>query len=176
MPTASRTFDKKHLTFDKIKSIVKCQVSSVRKLSGFTLIELLVVITIIGILAGMALVSYGGTQERARDSKRKQELDAIKKALELAKQDTPGAYYYPNDYLTLDDNPNSPYIKEVPVDPKTGDPYIYNATPDAPDCTSTSTCTSYTLTACLENKNDQQAITVPAGTCTSTKAYQVSPN
>ncbi|OGE07316.1 hypothetical protein A2615_00525, partial [Candidatus Curtissbacteria bacterium RIFOXYD1_FULL_41_36] len=50
---------------------------------GFTLIELLVVITIIGILAAIAIVSYGGTQERARDSRRKSDLDAIKKALEL---------------------------------------------------------------------------------------------
>lgn len=127
---------------------------------GFTLIELLIVITILGILAGVALVSFGGAQERSRDSRRKTDLDALKKALELAKQDTAGAYYYPNSHLTLDDSPTSPYIKVIPKDPKTNADYVYNATPDSPDCTTTSTCTGYTLTACLENTSDNQKDTV----------------
>lgn len=37
---------------------------------GFTLIELLVVIAIIGILATLAVVSFGGAQTKARDSRR----------------------------------------------------------------------------------------------------------
>lgn len=44
---------------------------------GFTLIELLVVISIIGILAGFAYVSFSYAQEKARISKVKNDLKAI---------------------------------------------------------------------------------------------------
>ena len=119
----------------------------------------------------MALASYGGTQERARDSRRKQELDSIKKALELAKQDTPGAYYYPS-CVTYDasggcaltdtaTNPSltsgsTPYMNSVPLDPQT--PVGYHYTPTPANCTGppTPTCTSYKLIACLENTKDTQ--------------------
>jgi len=50
---------------------------------GFTLIELLVVIAIIGLLATMAVVSFGGAQKKARDARRKADLAQISKALEL---------------------------------------------------------------------------------------------
>lgn len=51
--------------------------------NGFTLIELLVVIAILGILAAIGLASFLGTQEKARDAKRKSDLDNIARALEL---------------------------------------------------------------------------------------------
>lgn len=146
---------------------------------GFTLIELLVVITIIGILAGLTLASYGGTQERARDSKRKQELDAIKKSLELAKQDTPGAYYYPgcnpctNGVSSATPALSPTYIQPIPKDPKTNSDYSYSPT----GCVSSTQCTGYSLIACLENKNDTQGIT-DATNCPASpnKAYMINPN
>ena len=160
------------------------QIFKITKLKsfGFTLIELLVVITIIGILAGLALVSYGGTQARSRDSKRKQELDAIKKALELAKQDTAGAYYYPScspvsescsASSTTPALADTGYIKAVPVDPKTNAAYTYIPTP----ASCNGTCTSYTLIACLENATDSQAVS-DATNCLSSpqKAYKLTPN
>lgn len=139
---------------------------------AFTLIELLVVITIIGILAGLALVSYGGAQEKARDSRRKGDLDSIKKALELSKQDSTGAYYYPNLHTSLAPT----YMKTVPKDPKDDTDYTYNAKPDAPDCTSTSTCNTYDLTACLENTNDPQKDPVDTCAATNRVSYKISPN
>ncbi len=53
-----------------------------RKLLGFTLIELLVVISIIGILASLALVSYTRSQKQTRDVRRKSDLRQYQTALE----------------------------------------------------------------------------------------------
>ncbi|MBU0998194.1 type II secretion system GspH family protein [Patescibacteria group bacterium] len=49
---------------------------------GFTLIELLVVISIIGVLAALALVSFGPSQKQARDTQRKSDLKQYQTALE----------------------------------------------------------------------------------------------
>ena len=49
---------------------------------GFTLVELLVVVSIIGVLASLALVSYTGTQKQARDTQRKSDLKQYQNALE----------------------------------------------------------------------------------------------
>jgi prepilin-type N-terminal cleavage/methylation domain-containing protein len=119
-----------------------------KKLHGFTLIELLVVVSIIGILTGMATIAYNGAQQRGRDSKRKQDMGSVKKALELAKQDTVGAYYYSNTLTDLEPT----YIKKLPVDPKTDADYIYTPTPSG--CAATSNCTDYYLQTTLENSND----------------------
>ena len=57
-----------------------------RNKKGFTLIELLVVIAIIGLLATIVLVSLNNARVKARDAKRKVDLQAIAKAMEM--------YYY----------------------------------------------------------------------------------
>jgi prepilin-type N-terminal cleavage/methylation domain-containing protein len=49
---------------------------------GFTLIEILVVVGIISILIGLGAVSYGTAQKKARDTKRKADLQAIQNSLE----------------------------------------------------------------------------------------------
>lgn len=49
---------------------------------GFTLLEILVVIGIIAVLIGMGAVSYSTSQKKARDAKRKADVQAIKNAFE----------------------------------------------------------------------------------------------
>jgi len=49
---------------------------------GFTLIELLVVISIIGILAGLTLVSFTGAQRQARDAQRQSDIKQYQALLE----------------------------------------------------------------------------------------------
>ena len=145
---------------------------------GFTLIELLIVIALIGILASFSVVAFNKFQQMGRDARRKSDLDAISKALELAKSDSVGGQYYPdcpspNDVCVLNStnqtaNPaiGPTYIKTVPADPKAGggncgspdyynNVYCYQSTPGG--CTGQtglSPCTSYTLISCLENAND----------------------
>ena len=54
---------------------------------GFTLIELLVVIAIIGLLASIVLASLSSVQSKARDAKRIEDVDQVRKALTLYSSD-----------------------------------------------------------------------------------------
>ncbi len=100
-----------------------------RRIVGFTLIELLVAMTIMAVLMGIALVSYQGARRAARDGKRKADLEQIRSALEIYRNDCAA---YP---LTLGTSlvgvnvppvpPEPPsaclttdiYLQEVPTDP-----------------------------------------------------------
>jgi len=118
-----------------------------RKPKGFTLLEVIVVIVVVGILSLILIPSLISGPVKARDSQRKADLRTLKTKLEDYYQDT-GAY--PASLSELMQG-NPPYIKSVPVDPKTKKPYTYNPAPSG------GPFTSYTLTAILENKNDKEA-------------------
>ncbi|MCL4397481.1 type II secretion system GspH family protein [Patescibacteria group bacterium] len=49
---------------------------------GFTLVELMIVITVIAILATIAVVSFTRVQKQARDTKRKAEVKSLQTALQ----------------------------------------------------------------------------------------------
>lgn len=63
---------------------------------GFTLIELLVVVSIIGILAALATVSFTSTQKQARDTQRKSDLKQYQNSIEAFANKNNGLYpaYY----------------------------------------------------------------------------------
>lgn len=59
-----------------------------KKQHGFTLIELLVVISIIGLLSSIALASFSGARQKARNVKRLSDIAQYKTALRLAFNDS----------------------------------------------------------------------------------------
>ena len=82
------------------------------KQGGFTLIELLVVVTIVGILAGLAIVNVRYAQRKAREAALKDNLFQMRKAIDNFYADK---QRYPNDLNELVPN----YIRRIPQDPIT---------------------------------------------------------
>jgi prepilin-type N-terminal cleavage/methylation domain-containing protein len=136
-----------------------------RKQQGFTIVELLIVIVVIGILAGLVITTFNGIQQKGRDTERQTDVKALHGQIE--------AYYAQNgSYPSLADLNDTTFrganlkglddgaLKDpkgtagtlVGTAPAAGTfAYVYAAEPA--NCTST-TCTSYTLTAALEGKID----------------------
>lgn len=93
---------------------------------GFTMIEMLVVISIIGILAALALVSFTNTQKQARDSQRKSELKQYQTALEnYATKNTSLYPAYPGGTAADGSLCGDLALGSCPVDPKNVSPHIY---------------------------------------------------
>lgn len=109
---------------------------------AFTLIEILVVVTIIGLLAAGAAVSYGQFAKQSRDAKRKADLEQVRAALEMYRSNN--SAYITGNWNSLSANPGlttpTIYIQSLPSDPKnTVYSYYYNGS-----------ATDYTLGAYLE--------------------------
>src|ERR1700737_4192941 len=84
-----------------------------REERGFTLLELMIVITIILILATIGAQRYEVSIHRSREASLKQDLSAMRSAIEqytLDKQQAP---------QSLDDLVTAGYLREVPLDPMT---------------------------------------------------------
>jgi len=121
-----------------------------KKQRAFTMIELLVSATVIILLTAIALVSFSQSMISSRNAKRKADLETMRQALTLYKQDH--AYYAASTTVDFSALVTSLYTAEylsepALLDPKNVDPYIYQAT-----CTATSgtNCTKVTLRAILE--------------------------
>lgn len=91
---------------------------------GFTLIELLVVISIIGILASLALVSYSGAQKQTRDTQRKSDLAQYRNGLENYAAANNGAYTSRTGRQSITSDTSFPcdalkpnFVSGCPIDP-----------------------------------------------------------
>ncbi len=148
------------------------------KKNGFTLVELLVVISIIGILAGIALVAFRSSQARSRDVQRKSDLKQTANALELFYADYqkyPQAsadnnlsacpYIYTSgsgakctwgisEFRDVDNagSTKTTYFKILPKDPSSTQYYLYRVD---------SAYQKFQLFAYLENTQDQSLIVTP---------------
>lgn len=137
--------------------------------AGFTLVEVLVVMIIIGILATLGLGSFQSSQQKARDSRRKSELNQITKALEVYFNDK-GQYPVSSgdnkiqgcgdgtvtcDWGTIfEDDNNTVYMVELPNDPRSTQSYYYD-----------SDGTVFRIYALLENGLDPAIATYSATDC-----------
>jgi general secretion pathway protein G len=83
-----------------------------RSEKGFTLIELIVVVTIIGILAGIAIVNVKFAQRKAREAALMDNLSSMRKAIDNFYADK---QRFPSDLNELVPN----YMRKIPVDPIT---------------------------------------------------------
>ena len=123
------------------------------KKHGFTLIELLVTMSIIAVLAAIGLSSYAFSQKRARDARRKADLESVRSALEIYRADNPATGYPTANYNGLSGFLTPNYVSAMPVDPKNVSPYTYTYTGGG---------NAYTLCAAqLEQTAQQYCLTPP---------------
>ncbi len=80
---------------------------------GFTLLELLVVMTIIGILAAIAVPALRDSPQRARESVLKEDLFTMRSVIDQFHGDKG---FYPPDLATL---VTEGYLRKIPIDPMT---------------------------------------------------------
>src|SRR5690348_16867281 len=83
--------------------------------SGFTLLELMIVIAIITILVGLAAGAYVKSVQHAKEATLKDDLKVMREAIDRYTLDKEAAPQSLEDLI----NPQSQYLREIPVDPIT---------------------------------------------------------
>ena len=124
------------------------QFSIFNKKRGFTLIESLVVVTMMLVVVALGVTSYSGASKKNRDNKRMADMERIRMALEMYRQnDTNGAYPADSGDLIPD------YIDSWPTGPKGEiDAYTYSRTGSG---------FTYELTTTLEVSGTEYRLTNP---------------
>ncbi len=116
---------------------------------AFTLIELLFVVVVIGVLASIILYGLGSSKSKERDVQRKDDLQQIKASLELYYADQkPSSYKIqttPVPINAVNTGLTQNYIKNIPVDPRGNNPYLY---------VTNAAGTGFAVFAALENTSD----------------------
>jgi len=130
--------------------MVDCPFILKKRKEGITLTELLIVVAVLAVLMVVFLAAFKPwtQQAKARDSRRKSDLQKLKSPLEDYYNDN---NCYPPLLQTLADED---YIGEEPKDPDTGDLYSYEADPN---------CNWYRIYATLEFTTDSEIVEVGCG-------------
>ena len=160
-------FHVKNKNFSSLNS----QISNPR---GFTLIELITVIGVLGVLSAIILAVVNPLEQfnKSQDSKRKQDLAQVQRALEVYYNDFhryPPVYQGSNiNEISTDGTSNtaiawghswSPYMDVLPIDPKAAKNYAY---------WSDSTGQSYAIYASLDRGSHDPQVCNNGNACQST--------
>ncbi|MFA5431739.1 MAG: fibrinogen-like YCDxxxxGGGW domain-containing protein [Candidatus Paceibacterota bacterium] len=160
---------------------------------AFTLIELLVVIAIVGILSGLIVVSMNGSINSANDTKRKANIDTIRKALIIygtlngmtyPSQSSPCNIGQVGSCSTAFTNAISDLLPNLPVDPVSG---YYTYTSDGTSFTIGSFSANYyysSLSGFFSGGNGTTSqlagrtckTILDSGNSTGSKAYWIDPD
>jgi prepilin-type N-terminal cleavage/methylation domain-containing protein len=128
--------------------------------AGFTMIELLVAATILAVLSAIGLVSFSSANIRARDGKRKADLESARSALELYRSDI--GYYPKNMSLSsaswdsvITTISSAGYLSSTSLqDPKNTGSYVYQFSSNAAG-------TTYQVCAYLETTDASYCLDNP---------------
>lgn len=119
---------------------------------GYTLFELLVSISIIAILVALATTSYSAAQKKARDAKRMEDMETIRKAAEQFYMLNNSTYcgtvsmnWQAGQTWTIG---GQVIMQNTPQDPKSGSTYSYRS------CDTTSYCVCATLENAVGNSSN----------------------
>ena len=103
----SLAFKREPVNFDRRPTVLTS--------NGFTLLELVMVMTIIVILAGVGVTSYQHIQLKARETILREDLRTMRKMIDQYAADKEKLPQ------SLDDLVTAQYMRDVPIDPITGD-------------------------------------------------------
>lgn len=124
---------------------------------GFTLVELVVVVSIIMVITAVGAISFQSANKKARDGRRKADLEKIRLALEMIRQ---VGETYPASAAAL-----SPiYLPSWPADPISSQSYYYVRTSGY----------TYTLDARVEGLGETNGSGNYGANCGGTCSYRVT--
>ena len=101
--------------------------STRRAVAGFTLIELMVVVALISVLAGMGVVMYRNSVQRAKEAVLREDLFRMRDAIDQYYADKAK---YP---ASLESLVSEGYLRQVPKDPITLSSETWVTVPSEPD-------------------------------------------